>query len=32
MEANRKELKENIKFFTEIDPVGRIVYKRLEKL
>ncbi len=32
MEVNRKELKENIKFFTEIDPVGRIVYKRLEKL
>ncbi len=32
MEVNRKELKENIKFFTEIDPVGGIVYKRLEKL
>ncbi len=32
MEVSRKELKENIKFFTEIDPVGRIVYKRLEKL
>ena len=32
MEVDRKKLRENINFFTETDPVGRIVYKRLEKL
>lgn len=32
MEVNKKELRENIKFFTQEDPIGKIVYKRLEKL
>jgi hypothetical protein len=29
MEQNRKQLKENIEFFTKTDPVGRIVYEIL---
>lgn len=32
MEVSKKDLKENLKSFTEVDPVGKIVYKRLEKL
>ena len=32
MEVTKKELRENIKFFTLKDPIGKIVYKRLEKL
>lgn len=32
MDVSREELRENIKFFTEIDPIGRIVYDRLGKV
>lgn len=32
MDISRKELRENIKFFTETDPIGRIVYDRLGKV
>ena len=32
MEVTKKELRENIKFFTLKDPIGKIVYKKLEKL
>ncbi len=27
-----EELKKNIEFFTQTDPIGKIVYERLEKL
>ena len=29
--VSKKELRENINFFTKIDPIGKIVYERLEK-
>lgn len=29
--VTKRELKKNIKFFTETDPIGKIVYERLEK-
>ena len=32
MDVTKKELRENIKFFTETDPIGKIVYERLGKL
>ncbi len=32
MDVTDEELRENIKFFTQIDPIGKIVYKSLEKL
>jgi|ACXJ01.1.fsa_nt_gi hypothetical protein len=32
MEVSEEQLRKNIDFFTQIDPVGRVVYKRLEKL
>ncbi len=32
MDITKKELRENIKFFTETDPIGKIVYERLGKL
>lgn len=32
MDVTKEELRENIKFFTEIDPIGKIVYERLAYL
>ena len=32
MESNKKNLDRNIRFFTQEDPIGKIVYERLEKL
>ncbi len=32
MESNKKNLDRNIRFFTKEDPIGKIVYERLEKL
>jgi hypothetical protein len=29
--VSKKELRKNINFFTKIDPIGKIVYERLEK-
>jgi len=29
--VTKRELRKNIKFFTETDPIGKIVYERLEK-
>jgi hypothetical protein len=29
MDVTKKELREYIKFFTETNPIGRIVYERL---
>ena len=32
MDVTKEELRENIKFFTEIDTIGKIVYERLAYL
>ncbi len=31
MESKKKKLERNIEFFTKEDPIGKIVYERLEK-
>lgn len=30
--VDEERLKKNLEFFTEKDPIGRIIYKRLEKV
>lgn len=32
MATERERIRKNVEFFTEIDPIGKIVYERLEKL
>lgn len=31
-EEKKVDLKRNIRFFTQEDPIGKIIYERLEKL